>query len=251
MDFQMHIGISIQQNSFKIINGDAVQILSEMPAESVHCIVTDPPYGETSLQWDKASNAWISAVHRVLRRDGSMWVFGSMRSLMGCSWEGWNFAQDVVWEKHNGSGSANDRFRRVHEHAAQFYRSDAKWRDVYKQPLFTNDATARTVTRTKGPPQWGKIGNVHYETHNGGPRLMRSVMFCRSMNGKAEHPTQKPIEIVSPLIEYSCPAGGVVLDPFLGSGTTALAAKQLGRSCIGIEIDAKYVAIAERRLGVK
>jgi site-specific DNA-methyltransferase (adenine-specific) len=232
----------------RIINADAIEALSELEAESVHCIVTDPPYGETSLRWDNASNGWISAVRRVLRRDGSMWVFGSIRSLMSCDWNGWNFAQDVVWEKHNGSNSFADRFRRVHEHAAQFYRSDAKWRDVYKQPLFTHDATARAVRRKKRPPQWGEIGESVYVSHDGGPRLMRSVMFCRSMHGKAEHPTQKPIEIISPLIEYSCPPGGIVCDPFLGSGTSALAAQLLKRACIGIEIDAGYVAIANRRL---
>jgi site-specific DNA-methyltransferase (adenine-specific) len=77
---------------------------------------------------------------------------------------------------------------------------------------------------------------------------MRSVLRVRSTHGYAEHPTQKPIGILEPLIAYSCPPGGLVLDPFAGVGSTLVAAKNLGRSAIGIEIQGKYVAAAERRL---
>src|SRR5690606_34525296 len=147
-------------------------------------------------------------------------------------------------EKHNGSNSFADRFRRVHEVAAQFYRSDARWTDVYRKPLYTNDARARVVRRKKPPPQWGEFGESSYVSEDGGPRLMRSVMFYRSMHGEADHPTQRPVAAMAPLIEYSCPLGGTVLDPFIGSGTTAHAALQLGMSCIGIELNPEYAAMA-------
>lgn len=77
---------------------------------------------------------------------------------------------------------------------------------------------------------------------------MRSVMFCRSMHGSAVHPTQKPVEIIAPLIEYSCPPGGRVLDPFMGSGTTGVAAAQLGCDFVGIELRTDFAAIAGERL---
>jgi len=227
-----------------IINDDAMAALARMADASVDCIVTDPPYGETSLTWDRAPTGWMQECRRVLKTTGSMWVFGSLRSHISSDLDGWQIAQDVVWEKHNGSNSFADRFRRVHEIAMHLYRSDAKWIDVYKKPLFTNDARARVVRRKKRPPQWGEIGEHSYKSEDGGPRLMRSVMFCRSMHGSADHPTQKPIEVMLPLIEYSCPPGGVVLDPFIGSGTTALAARQLGFDCIGIEVNPEYAAMA-------
>lgn len=232
----------------RIINADVLDGLAQLEDESVDCIVTDPPYGETSLEWDKAHESWASEARRILKPEGSMWVFGSLRSLMASDWSGWNLAQDLVWEKHNGSNSFADRFRRVHEIAAHFYRSDSAWTGVYKKALFTNDARARVVRRKQRPPQWGDIGASSYRSEDGGPRLMRSVMFFRSMHGEAEHPTQKPVAVMLPLIEYSCPPGGVVLDPFIGSGTTALAAAQLGRSCIGIEINPEYAAMAGRRV---
>jgi site-specific DNA-methyltransferase (adenine-specific) len=74
-------------------------------------------------------------------------------------------------------------------------------------------------------------------------------MFAPSVHGEGiGHPTAKPVAVMLPLIEMSCPPGGVVLDPFIGSGTTAIAARQLGMDCIGIEVNPDYVALAERRL---
>jgi site-specific DNA-methyltransferase (adenine-specific) len=78
---------------------------------------------------------------------------------------------------------------------------------------------------------------------------MRSVLQVRSEHGRAVHPTQKPLGILSPLISYSVPPGGLVLDPFMGSGSTLLAARQLGRRAIGIEADEAYCKAAVQRLG--
>src|SRR5690606_24634877 len=108
--------------------------------ESVDCVATDPPYGDTSLEWDRLHTAWLPEIRRVLKRTGSMWVFGSLRSHMSTDYSGWKLAQDVIWEKHNGSNSFADRFRRVHEIAAQFYRSDAEWANVYRKPIFIEGA---------------------------------------------------------------------------------------------------------------
>lgn len=232
----------------QILTCDVMDGLRSLADESVHCVVTDPPYGETSLEWDRAPRGWLQEVRRVLRRDGSAWIFGSLKSHLATDWTGWTIAQDVIWEKHNGSNMSADRLRRVHEIAVHVYRSDAKWTEIYNRPLYTNDARARVVRRKQRPPQWGDIGAASYRSEDGGPRLMRSVMFYRSCHGSAEHPTQKPVAVVMPLIEMSCPAGGVVLDPFIGSGTTALAARELGRTCIGFEINPDFAAIAERRV---
>jgi site-specific DNA-methyltransferase (adenine-specific) len=161
----------------------------------------------------------------------------------------WKIAQDVVWEKHNGTGLFNDRFRRVHEFAVQFYPSEIPWSQIYKKPIFTNDATARTVRKKARPAHWiGATGDTVYRSEDGGPRLMRSVMFARSEHGKAIHPTQKPVSCILPLIEYSCPPKGTILDPFAGSGSTGLAAKQLDRNAILFEIDPEYVTLAEKRI---
>lgn len=236
--------------TFTVINADMREALAQMPDQSVDCIVTDPPYGETSLRWDKRVPGWPSFVRRVLKPTGSMWVFGSLRMFMetASDFEGWRQSHDVVWEKHNGTGLFNDRFRRVHEIAVHFYRDDAPWASVYKNPQFTNDARARTVRKKGRPAQWiGATGETIYRSEDGGPRLMRSVQFVRSEHGVAEHPTQKPVGIIEPLLLYACPPGGTVLDPFAGSGTTGLVALRHGMNAILIEGNPAFAALCQSR----
>jgi len=140
------------------------------------------------------------------------------------------------------------RFKPVHELQAHFYRASTPWGDVYKSPVTTPDATSRQVRRKTRPPHTGEIGASRYESEDGGPRLMRSVIFARSCHGYADHPTQKPVEILRPLIEYSCPPGGILLDPTMGAGSTLVAARQLSRRAIGIELDERHCESAARRL---
>ena len=77
---------------------------------------------------------------------------------------------------------------------------------------------------------------------------MRSVISAPNCHGYADHPTQKPIEIIDPLLRYSVPPGGSVLDPFCGAGSVLVAAKALGINAVGIEIDEKHCESAARRL---
>ena len=226
--------------------GDMQEILPAL-APQADCIVTDPPYGETSLAWDRWPKGWPEWCRTVTR---SMWCFGSMRTFMDHYPEfqasGWKLSQDVVWEKHNGSGFAADRFKRVHEIAAHWYRGD--WRDVYHE-----------VTRERGNPTKRSGSAVsattphtgrHYphRSEDDGLRIPRSVQRVRSMHGRALHPTEKPIGILDPLIRYACPEGGLVVDPFMGSGSTLDAARQSGRRAIGIEAHEPYAEAAALRL---
>lgn len=231
----------------RLFLGDCRDVLPRL--EPVDLVLTDPPYGETSLSWDRVFE-WLSLVRPVLKDSGSVWCFGSLKFFMrmACSIDGWTVAQDLVWEKHNGSNAFKDRFRRVHEQAIQLYKDDAPWAHVMKNPQFTNDAVARTVRRKAQIPQWGEIHEAGYETVDGGPRLMRSVLFCRSCHGTAEHPTQKPIEVALAPIAYSSNAGDTVLDNFMGSGTFGVASVRLGRSFVGIESHPEYFEVAKRRI---
>ncbi len=225
-------------------------LVRAMPAASIDLILTDPPYGETSLPWDRWVQDWPSEVYRVLKPTGSMWVFGSMRMFLNRidEFHEYRFAQDIIWEKHNGSGFHADRFKRVHENALQFYRAEAPWKDVYRSVQYTLDATARAVRRKKRPTHMGHIEAGSYTSEDGGPRLMRSVIYMRSEHGRAEHPTQKPEGIIEPLLKYSCPPGGIVFDPFMGSGAIGVVAKKNGIRFIGAEISPEYFEIAKRRI---
>ncbi|MGY3582253.1 site-specific DNA-methyltransferase (adenine-specific) [Bradyrhizobium sp. USDA 4341] len=234
-----------------VLTGDFRDILASLGEETVDCIIADPPYGSTKLAWDRWPDGWPQLVRRVLKRSGSMWVFGTLRMFMerAKDFSGWKHAQDIIWEKQNGSNAASDRFKRVHDTIAQFYRDDARWgADIYKSPQYTYDAVARTIVRRARPEHWGAIGDGSYLSVDGGPRLMRSVLRSRSEHGRSLHPTQKPIAIVEPILLYSCPPGGHVLDPMAGSGTTGIVARRNGLSATLVEADPIYADIARNRL---
>ncbi len=228
-----------QHDGITIYHGDCRVILPTLPVASIDVVLADPPYGDTSLDWDVRDLAWLDGSEPLLRPSGSVWCFGSMRSFLAQSHAlaaSWTLAQDVVWEKHNGSGFAADRFKRVHEHVIQLYRRTTPWSSIYKSPVTTNDNVARQVRRKRRPPHLGSSTTSEYVSNDGGPRLMRSVIYARSCHGVALHPTQKPIDVLIPLLSYSCPPGGVVLDHTMGSGSTLVAAKRLWLRAIGIEL---------------
>lgn len=241
-----------QHGDITIYHGDALAVLSELElsAINVDCVIADPPYGETTLDWDVPVTNWLSGVEKLLAQHGSVWCFGKLKTFIknALGFLGWHIAQDIVWEKHNGSNFQDDRFKNVHEQAIQLYPQHRKWTEIYKLPVYTFDATARRVKRAASPQHTGAIAEHFYESEEGGPRLMRSVIYVRSCHGYAVHPTQKPVGIITPLIDYSCIPGGLILDPFMGSGSSLVAARDSGRKAIGIEISEEFCERAVRRL---
>lgn len=113
-----------------LYHGDAMEIGPRLNVRA-DAVITDPPYNETSLEWDVWPTGWPELATHLAP---ALWCFGSMR--MFWDWRDefkeWTLAQDIVWEKHNGSGMHNDRFRRVHESALHFYIG--KWASIYKNP---------------------------------------------------------------------------------------------------------------------
>lgn len=228
-----------QDESVTLYHGDALQILPLLPMADA--IVTDPPYGETSLDWDKWPDGWPAVAALVAPQ---MWCFGSMRMFLdrGDDFTDWKLAQDIVWEKHNGSGFATDRFKRVHEFALHFYRGE--WGALHTDSP-KEEGEPRFYSRKKGPPHTGAIGGQAPALRT--DRITRSVIFAASCHGYAVNETQKPEAIVLPLLQYSVPPGGLVIDCFAGSGTTGAVARKTGRRAILIEKrEAQCRAIVER-----
>ncbi len=223
--------------------GDMLEVSGQVGR--VDAVVTDPPHGETSLEWDVRPKHWPSVV---AQNSDQLWTFGSMRMFLEKVAEfhhWWHLAQDVVWEKHNGSGFDTDRFKRVHEIAVHWYQG--KWSGLYRStPRVKGEPRAKGVRRNGQAEHRGDIKEKGYEYSE--TRIMRSVIKARSCHGYAVHPTQKPEAVLLPLLEYSVPAGGIVLDPFMGSGTTLVAAKMRGLRAVGIEINEDYCRAAVERL---
>ena len=211
-------------------------------------VVTDPPYGETSLAWDRWPEGWPSAVADYVN---SMWCFGSMRMFLEQrdEFEGWKLSQDVIWSKPRGGVAYPDRATvRTHEIVTHWYRGD--WSEIHheQQRQEHHGPGKGTIHRGETGPAWNGSRRAHQWTDDG-TRAMSSVIECQTMRMRGVgHPTEKPTGILEPLVAYGAPEGGLVLDPFAGSGATLDAARQASRRAIGIEADERYCEIAAKRL---
>jgi len=202
-----------------LIHGDCIQVLSQQEAASVDFVLTDPPYvvnfrdraGRSVANDDNA--AWLhpafSQIHRVLKPNS-----------LCVSFYAWN---------------------RIH------LFMDA-WRDAGFRPV-GHLVFCKTYASSAGFLQ--AQHESAYLLAKGRPERpahpISDVMeFCYT--GNKLHPTQKPVSILKPLIEAFCPPDGIVLDPFAGSGSTLVAAKELGRRSLGIEISAEHHRTATTRL---
>lgn len=227
--------------------GDMREVLPALDLQA-DLIVADPPYADTHhLTWDRWPDGWPTLAATIT---SSMWCFGSMRMFLNrvSEFADWRLSQDVVWRKNAGSSFTADRFKRVHEFALHWYRGswDGVHHEAVREPHYgRNEGLVSSVT-SSGPAHTGEIDKTTWT--DDGTRMVTSVIDVKNLRGVALHPTQKPLGILDPLIRYACPEGGLVVDPFAGSGSTLDAARQSGRRAIGIEANEEYCERAALRL---
>jgi DNA modification methylase len=266
----------------RILHGDIREVARQLPDCSVHCIVTSPPYwrlrdygveGQLGMEstpaaYVKALVGVFAALRRVLRDDGTLWlnlgdsyvasrtgrhgpstleggkttqiVAGQRpdkrapglpeKNLVGIPWrvalalqaDGWYLRSDIVWHKVNGMPeSVRDRPTRAHEY------------------LFLLSKAAHYAYDQAAVAELGA---------NGQPRNRRTVWEIPTQPYPGAHFAVFPPALVTLCVLAGCPPGGVVLDPFLGSGTTAQVAIERGRNWLGVELNAAYIALAEERI---
>jgi site-specific DNA-methyltransferase (adenine-specific) len=234
--------------SVTLWHGDMREVLPSLGVVADVC-VTDPPYGETSLEWDRWPKGWPALVAGALPPATSLWCFGSMRMFLDQRDEfaGWQFAQDVIWKKPRGGMAHRDRFVREHEYALHWYRGP--WGDVHHE----QQRTTRTgpnkgyVHRSETGPAWNGSRRANTWADDG-TRGLSAIIEAPNMRMRGVHPTEKPTAILEPLIAYSCPPCGTVLDPFAGSGSTLDAARCSGRKAVGVEASEAYCEVVAQRL---
>jgi modification methylase len=241
-----------------IISGDCVEVLTQLPENSVDLVFADPPYNLQLSQelwrpnrtrvsavedsWDKFTSfeeydqftrLWLSACRRILKETGSLWVIGTYHNIyrVGAILQDLSFwiLNDVVWLKTNPMPNFRGvRFTNAHETLI--------WAQKIKGAKYTF--------------------NHHAMKSLNGDLQMRSdwtLPLCTGkerlrLDGAKVHSTQKPEALLYRVMLSSTNPGDVVLDPFFGSGTTGAVAKKLGRHFIGVERDEGYIKVAQERI---
>lgn len=298
----------------KIITGNAIEVLKELPDCTADCCITSPPYlglrdygvnGQIGLE--KSVEAYINRltdifreVRRVLKNDGTLWLnigdsYVSSNSeysnckrkdLIGVPWllaftlrnDGWYLRQDIIWEKPNAMPeSVKDRCTKSHEYIFLFSKQSKYYFDyeAIKEPAvgFNNivpagsKGTLRPNSRLrKGNSRTFRGGGVYTkgqsfnnsaeamrESHGNsenitGLRNKRSVWTVATQGYKEAHFATFPEKLIEPCVLAGSRDGGIILDPFIGSGTTAVVAKKHNRGFIGIELNPDYAEMARKRL---
>lgn len=206
-------------------------------------------------------------IRRVLRKEGTIWLnIGdsySDKMLMGVPWklafalaaDGWYLRQDIIWHKPNPMPeSVTDRCTKSHEYIFLLSKSERYFFDnkaIQEDAVSMNLSWKGRETRTQ-MQGYSKAGG-HRDNSGGlaGNAMFRNKRDVWSVNvkpNKETHFATYPEELIAPCLLAGCPEGGVVLDPFMGSGTTGIVARKLNRNYIGLELNPEYKAIAERRI---
>jgi modification methylase len=243
----------------QVLLGDAVRVMRMLPAASVHCVFADPPYNlqlrgelrrpDDSLvdgvddDWDRFTDfatydaftrEWLGECRRLLRKDGTMWVIGTYHNIfrIGAILQEMDFwlLNDIIWRKANPMPNFRGRrFTNAHETLIWAARGrDSRHRFNYQAMKALNDDI--------------QMRSDWFLPLCTGPERLRNE------HGLKLHPTQKPEALLHRVLLASTNPGDIVLDPFLGTGTSAAVARRLHRHFIGIERHPAYVEAALGRL---
>lgn len=246
--------------------GDAIEWLGTLDTESVDLVIADPPYNIKKAEWDNFASGqayvewsltWIEQVSRILKPTGSFYICGfseiladlklpASRFFKGCRW--------LIWHYKNKANLSND-WGRSHESILHFRKSKNFYMDIENVRILYGEHTLKYPSHPQAiTSQYANNDNKYSKTWN--PHLKgakpRDVIeiptTCNGMNEKTKHPTQKPEELIRKFILASSKRQDIVIDPFLGSGTTAVTAEQLGRKWLGCDINSEYLELAFQRI---
>ena len=253
--------VEVEQCIDKTILGNSFDILPFLPREIIDLVIVDPPYNltksfcgktfgkKTSIEYEDWLRSWLSLVLPLMKRTASIYICSEWRtstSVHRVAEEFFIIQNRITWEREKGRGA---------QHNWKNCAEDIWFCTVSDQYHF--DVEAVKLKRKVIAPYRGSEGQPKdwESTPNGDFRITCpsnlwtdiTVPFW-SMPENTEHPTQKPEKLIAKLILASSTKGSIVLDAFLGSGTTSVVAKKLGRHFIGIEAAEPYCLLTERRL---
>ena len=236
-----------------LVNGNCLDILPKIGDQSVNLVYTDPPYKETGNKWD---NKLVDTVElfkhyeRIIKDDGCIAVHCTMKyaiELINAAKHLYKY--DWIWEKDNGTNvpNVNQQPFRVHEYILIFGKGRVTHGKRTPMKYFPQKTKGDPYTQKSGriSENWkGGLSNI--VTENTGDRHPKTVQ--KHTRERGYHPTQKPVSLADLIIKSYTEEGDVVLDTFMGSGSSGVSAKKNYRNYIGIEIDKEYYDIAKRRI---
>jgi site-specific DNA-methyltransferase (adenine-specific) len=255
----------------EILIGDVVEVLATLEAGRFQTIIADPPYFLVlpEQEWDNSWRCsedylawvrrWVCECKRVLRPDGLLYIFGQLGKrehvwLHACSMlaREMQFHDLIVWDRAVGYNERSDSFTPQYEMILAL-RQSAETRAYFNKDavrLPYEPATIRTYLRD--PRYKDKQARAaHLAKGKYATNILRVPSLKGASKEKIGHPSQKPLALIRQLVLSSSRPDDVVLDPFLGSGTTAEAAEAAGRAWVGIELDPAYVEMARARIESK
>jgi len=229
--------------------------MKDIPDGSVDMVLTDPPYGTTACKWDSViplEPMW-EHLKRVTKKNGAIVMTASQpfTSTMVCS----NlkmFKYEWIWKKNAGSNFGALKFQPMKEHESVlvFCKGPVNYYPIKQERSEAGKSMVRHGVKSKASDGLDVFGGLNkgYDNSKNDPtmRVPSSVQLFNRERGL--HPTQKPVALMEYLIKTYTNEGETVLDFTMGSGTTGVAAKNLDRNFIGIELDEKYFKIAKERI---
>jgi site-specific DNA-methyltransferase (adenine-specific) len=248
-----------------VICADVVGTLPKLSSASAQAIIADPPYynvlkEDWDTQWSQLADylewcdIWTSQCMRILKNDGLFFIFGQLGKrehgfihLMSRLCERFQFHDLLIWDRVVGYNERRDSFTPAYEMILVLRKGETvKFRkDAVRIPY-----DAKTIEMYLRDKRYKNKQSRHDHLSKG--KYATNILSIPSLKGsskeKCGHPSQKPLDLVAKLILCSTDPGDLVLDPFLGSGTTAVVAEMQDRKWVGVEVDADYCSVCEKRL---
>ncbi len=243
-----------QTQHSRLYHGDAVTVMNALPPASVDMVFADPPYnlsnGGTTCHagkrvsvnkaaWDASKGiekdfafhmTWIQACKRVLKAAGTIWISGTYHSIYSCGYalqiQKWHLLNDIVWFKPNAAPNLACRMFTASHETLLWAKKQPVAGHYFNYEAMKHGAWDKDILKNPGK-QMRSVWAI------GGP--------TKEEKRFGKHPTQKPLALLERIVLAACPPGGIVLDPFCGSGTTGVAAIKHGRQFLGIDSESDYL----------
>jgi len=233
----------------QIFNMDALEGIKMLPDNSIDLVVADPPYNlgkdygnysdkQTAKQFLLWTEEWLNLVIPKIKETGSLYIFTTWRyspEIFVFLKSKMLMINEIIWDRRVPSmGGSTRRFSSVHDTVGFFVKNKDYYFDLDSVRIPYDEETKKARSRSIFVgKKWLEMG------YN--PKDVWSISRLHKIHSeREEHPTQKPLEVIERMIKASCPKNGIVLDPFLGSGTTAAACLLNERHFVGFELNSEY-----------